>query len=329
MTQQPFTRPGAFDLSALKRPAAPAPAGGGPGRGGPGAAPGVASAAGAGGAPTGSSSYALDVTEENFQAVVEQSMTAPVMLAFYSRTRMPESGQLADDLAALSGEFEGKFLVGLVDIDAAPGIAQAMQIPSIPLVVAVLDGRPAPLLQDALPIEELRATLTQVMQGLAAQGMTARHQPLPGAAAPEEADGEPQADPRYAAAEDALGRGDVDAAVVEYQKLVTANPADVEAAGGLAMAKVLQRTQGVDPAAARAAADSAPDDVETQTLVADLDLLDGAVEDAFGRIVELVRRSAGDEKNAAREHLLGLFAAVGNDDPRVLKGRQSLASALF
>ena len=56
---------------------------------------------------------------------------------------MPESGQLADDLATLSGEFEGRFLAGLVDIDAAPAIAQAMQIPSIPLVVAVLDGRPA------------------------------------------------------------------------------------------------------------------------------------------------------------------------------------------
>ncbi len=326
MTQQPFTRPGAFDLSALKRPAAPAPGAGGPARGGPGAA---APAGGPAGAPTGTSSYALDVTEENFQQVIELSMTAPVMLAFYSRTRMPESGQLADDLAAVSGEYEGKFLVGLVDIDAAPGIAQAMQIPSIPLVVAVLDGRPAPLLQDALPIEELRATLDQVMQGLASQGMTARHQPLSGAPVPEEADGEPQADPRYAAAEDALARNDIDGAVTEYQKLVSANPADVEAAAGLAMAKVLQRTQGVDPAAARAAADAAPDDVESQTLVADLDLLDGAVDDAFGRIVELVRRSSGDEKNAAREHLLGLFAAVGNDDPRVLKGRQSLASALF
>ena len=326
MTQQPFTRPGAFDLSALKRPAAPAPTAGGPGGGGPGAG---GPAGGSAGAPVGTSSYALDVTEENFQQVIELSMTAPVMLAFYSRSRMPESGQLADDLASLSGEFEGKFLVGLVDIDAAPGIAQAMQIPSIPLVVAVLDGRPAPLLQDALPIEELRATLNQVMQGLATQGMTARHQPLTGAPAPEEVDGEPQADPRYAAAEDALARDDIDGAVAEYQKLVTANPADAEAAAGLAMAKVLQRTQGVDPAAARAAAGAAPDDVESQTLVADLDLLDGAVDDAFGRIVELVRRSVGDEKNAAREHLLGLFAAVGNDDPRVLKGRQSLASALF
>ncbi|WP_122818158.1 co-chaperone YbbN [Nocardioides pantholopis] len=313
MTQQPFSRPGAIDLSALKRPApaaAPsAPAGG--------AAPGAA----------GVSSYAVQVSEENFQATIEASMTAPVILVFYSRTRMPESGQLADDLATLSGEFEGRFLAGLVDVDATPAIAQAMQIPSIPLVVAVLDGRPAPLLQDPLPMEELRTALTQVMQQLTTQGITGRHQPRHAEAATA-ADGE-EVDPRYAAAQDALGEGDIDRAVAEYQKLVDANPADTEAAAGLAMAKVLQRTQGVDLNAARAAAAAAPADVDAQTLVADLDLLGGHVEDAFARLVDVVRRTAGDERAQARDHLLGLFAAVGNEDPRVLRGRQNLASALF
>ena len=117
--------------------------------------------------------------------------------------------------------------------------------------------------------------------------------------------------------------------MAEYQKLVDANPADAEAAAGLAMAKVLQRTKGVDLNAAREAAAANPDDVAAQTLVADLDLLGGHVDDAFARLVDLVRRSAGDDRDRAREHLLGLFAAVGNEDPRVLAGRQKLASALF
>ena len=64
-------------------------------------------------------------------------------------------------------------------------------------------------------------------------------------------------------------------------------------------------------------------------LVADLDMLGGHVDEAFNRLVDLVRRTSGDERNQAREHLLGLFSAVGNEDPRVLKGRQNLASALF
>ena len=315
MTQQPFTRRGAIDLSALKRPATPPPGGAAPTGGAAGTA------------------YALEVSEQNFQALLEQSMKAPVLLVFYSRTRMPESGQLADDLAALSGEFDGRFLAGLVDIDAAPGIAQAMQIPSIPLVVMVLDGRPMPLLQDVVPLDELRTALTQVMQQLVTQGVTERHQPLAGAApaaeGDAEGDAEPVADPRYAAAQDALGEGDIDTAVAEYQKLVDANPADAEAAAGLAMATLLQRTAGVDLNAARAAAAAAPDDVAAQAMVADLDLLGGHVEDAFNRLIALVARTTGDERNAARQHLLALFAAVGNDDARVIKGRQGLASALF
>jgi putative thioredoxin len=309
MTQQPFSRPGAIDLSALNRPA---PQGG---------------AATPAATPGGGGAYALEVDEQSFQQVLESSMTAPVLLVFYSATRMPESATLANDLRTLSDEFEGRFLVGLVDIDAAPRIAQAMQIPSIPLVVAVIDGRPQPLLQDVVPLEELRTMLTQVSQQLTVSGVSGRHQPR-SAAAPTE-DGEEAVDPRYAAAQEALGEGDIDTAVAEYQKLVDANPADTEAAAGLAMAKVLQRTRGVDLNAAREAAAANPDDVDAQTLVADLDLLGGHVEDAFGRLVGLVARTAGEERNKAREHLIGLFGAVGNDDPRVLRGRQALASALF
>ncbi|GAA1153525.1 tetratricopeptide repeat protein [Nocardioides aquiterrae] len=305
MSQQPFSRPGAVDLSGFA-----------------GATPAGAPE----GTPAGSS-YAVVVTEQNFQSTVEASTTAPVFLVFYSPTRMPESADLARDLEILSGEFEGRFLVGLVDIDQVPQIAQAMQIPSIPLVVAVLDGRPAPLFQDVLPLDQLRAQLTQVMQQLTANGVAGRHQPRHVAAEGE--DGEPAVDPRYAAAQDALGEGDIDRAVAEYQKLVDANPADAEAAAGLAMAKVLQRTAGVDLGAAREAAAANPDDVDAQTMVADLDMLGGHVEDAFNRLVELVRRTSGDDRDRAREHLLGLFAAVGNDDPRVLRGRQNLASALF
>jgi putative thioredoxin len=314
MTQQPFSRPGAVDLSALKRPAA---AGAAPTAGAPGGAP-----AGATG------SYVVEVTEPSFQQVLESSMNALVLLVFYSPTQMPASAQLAEDLGTLADEFEGRYLLGRVDVDAVPQIAQAVQVPSVPFVVAVVQGRPMPLFQDVVPLEELRAALTQVMQQLATQGMTGRHQPL-AQAGDETAEDEDQVDPRYAPAQDALASGDIDQAVAEYQKLVDANPADAEAAGGLAMAKVLQRTQTADLAAARQAAAENPDDVDAQTLVADLDMAGGHVDDAFARLIDLVRRTAGDDRDRARTHLLGLFAAVGNEDPRVLKGRQALANALF
>jgi putative thioredoxin len=314
MTQQPFSRPGAIDLSALKRPAQ---------TGAPAAPP-------SGGAETGSSAYAVDVTEQNFQTLLEASVTAPVTLVFYAPSQVPESATMARDVATVADEYDGRFLAGLVNIDASPAIAQAMQIAQVPLLLFILDGRPAAQpIPGMIPLDELRTMFNQLAQQLTAQGVTGRHQPRATGPVDGTAEAEPQVDPRYAAAQQALENDDVDTAVAEYQRLVDANPADAEAAAGLAMAKVLQRTKGVDPAAARAAADAAPDDVDAQTLVADLDLLDGRVDDAFTRLVDVVRGATGDERNRAREHLLGLFAAVGNDDPSVLRGRQNLASALF
>src|SRR5688500_12130748 len=163
MSQQPFSRPGAIDLSALKRPAAPA--GGSP-------TPGAGDTSGVPG-----SSYAVQVTEENFQSTIEASMGAPVLLGFYSRARMPESATLANDLVELCAACEERFLVGLVDVDAVQAIAQVMQIPSIPLIVVIIDGRPMPLLQDVVSKEELRSALTQVLQQLTTQEITGRHQP--------------------------------------------------------------------------------------------------------------------------------------------------------
>jgi putative thioredoxin len=256
-------------------------------------------------------------------------VNAPVALVVYSPSRMPASAQLADDLATVAGELEGRIAVGRVDADSQPGIVQAMQVQSVPFVAMVLQGRLAPLFQDAPPLEELRALMQQLLEQLTAQGMTGRHQPFAGGgdAAPEQA--EEQSDPRYAPAEDALVAGDVDRAIAEYQKLVDANPADTEAAIGLSRAKLMQRTAGADLQASRQRAADAPDDIDAQLLVADLDLLGGHVNDAFDRLVELVRRTAGDDRDRVRLHLIELFAVVGNDDPRVLKGRQKLASALF
>jgi thioredoxin-like negative regulator of GroEL len=312
MTQQPFSRPGAIDLSGLQRPA-------------PSSAPGAAPTPGAGGG----SSYSLDVTQANLQQLLQESMTAPVVLVFHSATQAPGSEAYAADVAAVVETQEGRLLAGLVDIDAAPEIAQAMQIPQVPLLLVVLDGRPVTQpIPGALSREELATLFGQLFQQLTAQGISGRHQPRSGAPAAG-GDEEPQVDPRYAAAQDALGEGDIERAVAEYQKLVDANPADSEAAAGLAMAKVLQRTQGADLHAARAAAADAPDDVDAQTLVADLDLLGGHVEDAFNRLVALVARTSDADRTKARDHLLGLFAAVGNDDERVLAGRRNLASALF
>lgn len=317
MTQQPFSRPGAVDLSSLSRS-------------GPGGPAGPAGGQQGGTTPAGAA-YSVDVDEATFQAVLEASLNAPVVLVLISPSRAPQSVEFARDVAAAVEQYDGRFLAGIVDVDATPSIAAALQVQAIPVLYVLLDGRPAAQpIQGILQPDELGTLLQQLGQQLTMQGVSGRHAPR-ALSGPVASEGEEDAelDPRYAPAQDALEAGDIDLAVAEYRKLVDANPADAEAAAGLAMAKVLQRTRGVDLHAAREAAAAQPDDVDAQTLVADLDLLGGHVEDAFNRLVGLVSRTGGEDRNRTREHLLGLFAAVGNDDPRVLQGRRALANALF
>jgi putative thioredoxin len=98
---------------------------------------------------------------------------------------------------------------------------------------------------------------------------------------------------------------------------------------GRAWAALLQRAAGTDPSTALAAADAAPDDVAAQAAAADAEVLTERIEDAVQRLVALVRRTSGDDREAARLHLLGLLDALDPADPRVVAGRRALASALF
>jgi putative thioredoxin len=55
----------------------------------------------------------------------------------------------------------------------------------------------------------------------------------------------------------------------------------------------------------------------------------GAAQQAFNRLLELVRNTAGADRETARLRLLELFETVGSTDPAVLKARRDLMSALF
>ena len=136
-------------------------------------------------------------------------------------------------------------------------------------------------------------------------------------------------DPLEEAALDALDAGDLGAAAEAFRQLVAAQPDNEEARIGLGRVELMQRTVDADPAAAVAAADAAPDDVAAQALAADVEVAQGFVDRAVTRLVDTVRRTDGADREAARTHLVGLFALLGDDDPRVAKGRTALANALF
>jgi putative thioredoxin len=140
---------------------------------------------------------------------------------------------------------------------------------------------------------------------------------------------EPAADPRLDAADDALMVGDLDAAEAAYRKILAESPTDAAAESGLAQVDLYRRVDGADPAAGLAKAAAAPDDLDAQRLAADIEVLSGEADKAYARLVALIKRTSGDDRDAVRKHLLSLFAVAGPDDPAVAAARRALASALF
>ncbi len=297
-----FSRPGAVDLSGLR----PVPAGGGPG--GPGA-------------------YVVDVDEQAFQTeVLEASLDHVVVLSLWS-PRAPASIRQNELLSALADEMAGRFLLALVDVDANQQIAAAIGAQGVPFVLGLVRGQPVPLFQGTVDEADARRYLDELLKVAAANGVTGRATPR-AVVGPDEPD-EPVDDPRFAVGDQALAAGDLDGAIAAYEHLVAVSPADEEAAERLAAVRLAARAQGADPEAVRAAATSAPDDIAAQLLAADVDVLEGHTEAAFDRLLRLVARSVGPERDEVRKRLLELFSVVGTDDPQVADARRRLASALF
>ncbi|MEW2449649.1 tetratricopeptide repeat protein [Streptomyces parvulus] len=276
----------------------------------------------------------IDVDEAGFESeVLQRSTEVPVVIDFWAEWCEP-CKQLSPVLERLAVEYGGRFLLAKIDVDANQMLMQQFGVQGIPAVFAVVAGQALPLFQGAAGEAQIRQTLDQLVQvaeerfGLT--GLVVDPEAQPGAARPaaEERPAGPH-DAALEAAVRALDAGDLGGAVQSYKNVLAEDPGNTEAKLGLAQAELLQRVQDADPQRVRQEAADRPGDAQAQIAAADLDLVGGHVEDAFGRLIDTVRVTAGDDRNAVRVRLLELFEVVGADDPRVTAARRALARALF
>ncbi|MFV2174833.1 tetratricopeptide repeat protein [Actinomadura sp. LOL_016] len=281
------------------------------------------------GAPGGQ--YVVDVTDETFNTdVVERSQSVPVLVDFWAEWCGP-CKQLGPILEKLAEEAAGKWVLAKVDIDANPQLAAYMQqmgVQGIPFVAAVVAGQLLPFLNGAAPEPQVRQAIDQLFDVLRKEGI------LPDApegepGAEQQQPDQPQIDPVYGEAESALQRGDLDAAKAAFERLLAQNPRDPQARQGLGLVELSLRVQALDPERALQEGQAKPGDVPAQIAAADVEMMSGRVDEAFARLIAAVRAGAGDDRDAARKHLLSLFDLLPPDDPRVGKARRSLQSALF
>ncbi|MBK0421041.1 tetratricopeptide repeat protein [Leucobacter sp. CSA2] len=315
---------GGIDLSHLAARGQGAAAGAGaPGQapqGQPGAAPSVVDVP----------SLVIDLTDDTFEQAAQLSTIVPVVIDLWAEWCEP-CKTLGPVLEKVTRELDGRIMLAKVDVDANPGLAQAFQAQSIPMVVALVGGRPVPLFQGAVAEAEARDFFGQLLQLAEQHGVTGRVN-APGGGSGDgaaAAAAEPEIPEAHLAAVEAGERGDFETAIREWEAVLQKAPADAVARAALVQVRLLSRLDGLTVDEIRGAAAADPSDVDAQLSVADLDVSGGHVEDAFLRLLELFATANEDDRARIRERLLELFEVVGVADSRVIAARGRLANLLY
>jgi putative thioredoxin len=284
-------------------------------------------------APT-AGQYIVDVTEATFQTeVLDRSFQVPVLLDLWAEWCEP-CKQLSPMLERLASESKGSWILARIDVDANPRISQALQVQSIPTVFAVIGGQLVPGFQGLLPEAQLREFVGAVEQAgreAALPGVTPAEEGAAEGAAEQSPAAEPPPepeDPRFVAAEDALQSGDYALAAQRYQGILAAEPANTEAALALGQVRLLQRLDTYDPAVT-SRADADPDDLAAQLAAADLAFAENDADSAFARLLGLLTRTSGEDRDSVRQRMIEYFDLLGPDDPRVVPARREMARVLF
>jgi putative thioredoxin len=322
-----FSLHGAVDLGA--RQAAAQRRQQGPGGQAAGGSPGSAA-----GAATG---LVIEVTEETFNTdVVARSRNVPIILDLWAEWCEP-CKQLSPVLEKLAAEADGAWILAKVDVDANPQLSAALGVQSIPMVMAVLGGQVVDGFLGAMPEAQVRDWIGQVMQvadqfgvsagtqGGPAEGEDAAGGQAPGQPGPAEMPG----DPALREAQEAIERGDLEAAADAFGKVLAASPGHPVATMGLAQVDLIRRVNSYDQAEVKREARERPGDPDAQARAADVAVATGNIEAGFDRLLATVRRTSGEERNKARIHLLNLFEILPPKDPRVTSARAALSSLLF
>jgi putative thioredoxin len=250
---------------------------------------------------TNSSGSVIDVTEEAFVSdVIDRSHEVPVVVDFWAAWCAP-CRQLGPVLERLAEEAAGSWILAKVDVDANPRLAGALEIQGIPAVRAYKDGREIADFTGALPEPQVREWLAQLG-------------PTPADLAYDEG-----------TAHEAGGR--LDEAAAAYRRALAEAPAHTAAATALNRVELALRTAGVDRADLEQQAEAG--DLDALLDLADLFAQAGDFDAAFNRLIDALRKTAGDDRERIRQRLVALLDVPPPGDPRVASARRAMANALF
>ncbi len=257
------------------------------------------------------------VTQENLVSdFVSKSKEQVVVLLCWS-PRSAQSKEILDILGKLESADKGAWLLGTVDVDSQPQVAQALQVKAVPIAIAIVAEQLLPLFESVPQIDQVRLVINKLLELAAQKGVGQAPEVL------AEIPLEPEEQAAYAA----LEKSDFKGAKIAYESWLKRKPNEPVAVIGLAQVNLMLRVEGLDPELTLKSAKS--DDLTSQLMCADIEIATGNNEAAFTRLLNVIRTFSGDEKDKAKLHLIQLFNLVNPTDPSLLKARNELASLIF
>ncbi len=283
------------------------------------------------------SQWIINVNPQTFQQeVIERSMQMPVVIDFWAdwcepcKTLMP----LLDKLAT---EYDGKFLLAKVNIEASQELAQAFGVSSIPFVAAVFQGQVVNQFQGLLPEDQIREWLTTFLpsraQELVTQGMALEESdPKAAEAAYVEAlELEPEADiikVRLAIVILAQNRDDEALAIItKLEERGYLEPEAESVKSQLELRASAAESGGVEEARTAVAAN--PEDLSLHLALADALAVDNKHRDALEECLKIVERDKLGVGQDAKETMVKIFDMLGNQSQLVSEYRRKLSTLLY
>ena len=259
----------------------------------------------------------IPVTQENLVSdFVSKSKEKVVVLLAWS-TRSSQSKEILETLGKLEAADKSAWLLGTVDVDSQPQVAQALQIKSVPVAIAIVAEQLLPLFESVPPADQVRLVINKLLELASQKGVGKAPE------GPTESPMEAEEEAAYAAME----KGDYKAAKLSYEAWLKRKPNEQVAIVGLAQVNLMIRIDGLDPVLTLQNAKA--DDLTSQLMCADIQIASGDLSGAFDRLLAVIKSNTGDQRDKAKAHLISLFNLVDPTDSRLVKARSELASVLF
>ncbi len=259
----------------------------------------------------------IPVTQENLVSdFVSKSKEKVVVLLAWSK-RSTQSKEILEILGKLVSADKDAWLLCTVDVDSEPQVAQALQIKSVPVAIAIVAEQLLPLFESVPPAEQVRLVINKLLELASQKGVGKAPE------GPTEIPMEAEEEAAYAAME----KGDYKAAKLSYEAWLKRKPNEAVAIVGLAQVNLMIRIEGLDPVLTLKNAKA--DDLTSQLMCADIQIASGDLSSAFDRLLAVIKSNTGDQRDKAKAHLISLFNLVDPTDPRLVKARSELASVLF